>query len=208
MTPAQLTRVLRLLELLRSRKSVDMATLERESGVSQRSVFRYLKAMQEAGILIEYDRVAKRYRLDRTRESSPWNLELNEIGFVVFALDLLSLHVEGSISKMIAEIREKILDQQPYTSPGSFDSFRNRINSLMGLPDLTPALMMAQLNIAIEMGKAVVVEAKTSDSEVTTIRVDKPRARFSSSQWWLCEAHSDRCYAMKDLVSVRVDTGS
>lgn len=205
MTPAQLTRVLRLLELLRSRKTVDMATLERESGVSQRSVFRYLKAMQDAGIPIDYDRHTRSYRLDRTRESSPWNLELNEIGLVVFALDLLGLHVGEQPRLMIAAARGKILDQQPLASHAVFDSFRNNVSNLLALPDLTPALIMAQLNVAIEMEKAVEVEVKISDSDTTTARVEQPQARFTDSKWWLCEARGDRCFDFNDLVSISVD---
>ena len=74
----KLKRIFKLLEIVRLERNVRPDYISKRLGISKRQVFRYISALQEAGVPIVYNRIGG-YKISASFYIPPINLSKNEI---------------------------------------------------------------------------------------------------------------------------------
>ena len=98
-------RLLYILNLLRSRKSLNAARLAEECHVTERSIYRDLISLSEANVPIYYDRG---YKLASDNFLPPLNFTLEEYRYLKLAIESSPLNSAGRGGDLLSHIRAKI----------------------------------------------------------------------------------------------------
>jgi predicted DNA-binding transcriptional regulator YafY len=98
-------RLLYILNLLRSRRNLNAASLARECGVTERTIYRDIVSLSEANVPIYYD---NGYKYASGNFLPPLNFDIDEYLTLVKALETSPLAQAGQSRKLIKSIRSKI----------------------------------------------------------------------------------------------------
>lgn len=98
-------RLLHILNLLRSRKNLNAASLAEECGVTERSIYRDILALSEANIPIYYD---SGYKLASGNFLPPLNFDIEEYHSLKMALESSPLNQADHHGKILARILAKV----------------------------------------------------------------------------------------------------
>lgn len=98
-------RLLYILNLLRSRRNLNAASLARECGVTERTIYRDIVSLSEANVPIYYD---NGYKYASGNFLPPLNFDIDEYLTLVKALETSPLAQAGHSRKLIKSIRGKI----------------------------------------------------------------------------------------------------
>src|ERR1700741_4296544 len=88
MNNKRIIRIIRLLNLLQFGEGHNCSSLAKACGVQRRTILRDLRTLHEAGVPVEYDRKARRYRVGSTSYLPPTDFTAEE------ALALVALAAE------------------------------------------------------------------------------------------------------------------
>lgn len=98
-------RLLFILNLLRTRRNLNAASLARECGVTERSIYRDITSLSEANVPIYFD---NGYKLASDNFLPPLNLDFEEYTCLKLALDSTPLQKTGTYTRPLKRIRAKI----------------------------------------------------------------------------------------------------
>lgn len=98
-------RLLYILNLLRTRRNLNAASLARECGVTERSIYRDITSLSEANVPIYFD---NGYKLASDNFLPPLNLDFEEYTCLKLALDSTPLQKTGTYTRPLKRIRAKI----------------------------------------------------------------------------------------------------
>ncbi|MCP4684001.1 MAG: YafY family transcriptional regulator [bacterium] len=98
-------RLLYILNLLRSRKTLNAERIARECGVTERSIYRDIISLSEANIPIYYDRG---YKLASDNFLPPLNFTFEEYRCLKLALESSPLARTGANASLLKQIRAKV----------------------------------------------------------------------------------------------------
>lgn len=98
-------RLLYILNLLRTRRNLNAASLARECGVTERSIYRDIIALSEANVPIYYD---NGYKLATDNFLPPLNFDFDEYNCLRMALDSSPLAKTGKYAPLLKKVRAKI----------------------------------------------------------------------------------------------------
>jgi len=102
---AKYDRLLYILNLLRSRKTLNAARIARECEVTERSIYRDIISLSEANIPIYYDRG---YKLASDNFLPPLNFTFEEYRCLKLALESTPLENTGANAVLLKQIRAKV----------------------------------------------------------------------------------------------------
>ncbi len=102
---AKYDRLLYILNLLRSRKTLNAARIARECEVTERSIYRDIISLSEANIPIYYDRG---YKLASDNFLPPLNFTFEEYRCLKLALESTPLENAGAKTALLKQIRAKV----------------------------------------------------------------------------------------------------
>ena len=102
---AKYDRLLYVLNLLRSRKSLNAARLAEECGVTERSIYRDIISLSEANVPIYYD---NGYKLASGNFLPPLNFSFEEYSCLKLALESSPLEMTGHNANLLRQIRAKV----------------------------------------------------------------------------------------------------
>ncbi len=98
-------RLLYILNLLRTRRNLNAASLARECGVTERSIYRDIIALSEANVPIYYD---NGYKLATDNFLPPLNFDFDEYNCLRMALDSSPLAKTSKYAPLLKKVRAKI----------------------------------------------------------------------------------------------------
>jgi predicted DNA-binding transcriptional regulator YafY len=131
MNVKRITRLIDLLQRLQSGQGGDADGLAEACGVSRRTVFRDIETLREAGLPIEYDAEAQRYRIDAAHFLPPTNLTLEEALSVVLLAGRVGELERDTLFAAAIGAAEKIEASLP-------PSMRERLSEVADSIDLRP----------------------------------------------------------------------
>jgi predicted DNA-binding transcriptional regulator YafY len=131
MNAKRITRLIDLLQRLQSGQGGDADGLAEACGVSRRTVFRDIETLREAGLPIEYDAEAQRYRIDAAHFLPPTNLTLEEALSVVLLAGRVGELERDTLFAAAIGAAEKIEASLP-------SSMRERLSEVADAIDLRP----------------------------------------------------------------------
>jgi predicted DNA-binding transcriptional regulator YafY len=98
-------RLLYILNLLRTRRNLNAASLAKECGVTERSIYRDIIALSEANVPIYYD---NGYKLATDNFLPPLNFDFDEYNCLRMALESSPLAKTGKYAPLLKKVRAKI----------------------------------------------------------------------------------------------------
>lgn len=121
-------------------------------GVSRRTVFRDVKSLKQAGVPVEFDEGAKRYRIDGAHYLTPTNLTLVEALAVVLLAERHSRSGEDALLTAAGAAADKIRAGLPAAMQDRLDEVEDAVefrppptNPLLGQGDVHDTLLNATL---------------------------------------------------------------
>ncbi len=193
-------RLLYILNLLRSRRNLNAASLARECGVTERSIYRDILALSQANIPIYYDRG---YKLASDCFLPPLNFGHEEYQLLKMVLESSPLRITGKYSELADQVMAKV-------EAGMSESVKNeqRLHppathiSWMSTIDLNRATRsFADLEKAIQEYRAIEVEYESIESGVAT-RVLEPYFVVFRARAFYFVAY---CRMRQDFRTFRID---
>jgi predicted DNA-binding transcriptional regulator YafY len=110
MSMSKYDRMLYILNLLRSRKNLNAASLAKECGVTERSIYRDIISLSEANVPIYYD---NGYKLTTDNFLPPLNFTFEEYTALRLALESTPLNLTGKYGEILKQIRAKVESNLP-----------------------------------------------------------------------------------------------
>lgn len=108
-------KIIKLLDLLGSRRVVNMKTIMEELDIPKRTAFRYITSLKDAGIPVEYDDQAHGYVLGGRKppQKQTFDLSVHQALMVVIAMNLAKCQVNEVYREHIDEVLQKLTDSLP-----------------------------------------------------------------------------------------------
>jgi len=130
---AKYDRLLYILNLLRTRRSLNAGMLAKECGVTERTVYRDIVALSEANIPIYYD---KGYKYASDNFLPPLNFSIDEYLILKTALDSSPLNTDSRHRDLIKSIKSKIdaclspvvKEKKKYTHPKTMVDIKSTVS--------------------------------------------------------------------------------
>ena len=110
MSMSKYDRMLYILNLLRSRKNLNAASLAKECGVTERSIYRDILSLSEANVPIYYE---NGYKLATDNFLPPLNFTFEEYTALRLALESTPLNLTGNYGEILKNIRAKVESNLP-----------------------------------------------------------------------------------------------
>jgi len=199
---SRLVMVLRVLDLLQHRRSVSREVLVRETGATERTVYRLLRSLFEAGIPVHYDQETQGYGLDSPPRRTNLELTLQELTLAVFALDLLSEIVGPAYREMLVEARSRLIRCHPLDLGGIFCGHES-IAAVDGVGGIDMALNSALVSTAIEASRAVEVDIEGEDG-LSRHAVAAPSLVYKALEWLIVDKCSSKSLALSTARAIRI----
>lgn len=200
-------RLLYILNLLRSRRNLNAASLAKECGVTERSIYRDILALSQANIPIYYDHG---YKLASDCFLPPLNFGQEEYQFIKMALESSPLRLTGKYGELADQVMAKV-------EAGISDSVRNEQRrhpqathvSLMSTADLDRAAdHFADLEKAIQDYRVIEVEYESIHSGISQRILEPYFVVFRARAFYFvayCRMRQDfRTFRMDRVKSLRV----
>jgi predicted DNA-binding transcriptional regulator YafY len=102
--------MLHILNLLRSRRNLNAATLAEECGCTERSIYRDIISLSEANVPIYYD---NGYKLATDNFLPPLNFSFEEYSALRLALESTPLNLTGKYGEILRQLRAKVESNLP-----------------------------------------------------------------------------------------------
>lgn len=137
METPRLDRLLRILAALQSGRSYSANALAEFAGIKRRTIFRDLKDLTRAGVLIAYDRATKRYFIEGAKLKAPDGWTHREVMALLMALRLCEVKpsivdppaLSGALRKLESQLPKPVRAQcQPYLDALAFQHKQVRDN--------------------------------------------------------------------------------
>lgn len=162
--------LINLMMLLHTRNSVSTAEIAKRFDISQRTAFRHIRRLSQAGLPVYYDRRLKGYRLMRSMLIKLADLNLNEAILLMTALKLLSENTNDNYRIAVNSLITKIISSQNIDFEEIWDSVTAQNIGSNNDHDLSACLTNVILQMAIRFNKPAHLIVKDADG-CTPLRV-------------------------------------
>ena len=179
-------RLLQLINLLNSRRSVTLDMIKRTCGIPERTAYRYLNAISEVDVPVYFDKETRAYRLTQKSPSGIDDLSLGDTVLVVAALKLLNRFVSEDYSDEIGRLLTKVLVRQELPVEEALPIIDDHVTGIDKSERLTETLSSALIHTAIACNKKVEVTTGHNSSPESTLTIGSP-ALFFKDSWQLHE---------------------
>jgi predicted DNA-binding transcriptional regulator YafY len=187
---AKSDRLLLILNLLRSRRNLKASDLADECEVSERTIYRYIQVLTEAGVPIYFDRG---YRLLSQAFLPPLNFTVSELLTLYISLNSEPIQSVNCLRKSAKQISAKLDSLMPEKIKVDFEKIKKQIvvQSEDGRPPQGVALVFELLRKAIWAEKKIELRYdSTGSSEV--IKLVPKTLLYKKGNWYLAGLVQDK----------------
>ncbi len=177
-------RLLYILNKLDRRERVRVPDLAQELEVSERTVYRYLNSLMEAGFPIYYDKERGTYAFTRNFSLRRALLETEEVLILALARRFLEPLLGEAALRTLNQIEKKIA-----TSPHTTFSHFAEVFGIQGLCDPPHLLdLLKDLSSAIREHRVMKIEYQKEPGETPEAREIEPYFVFFTGEFWYVHA--------------------
>jgi predicted DNA-binding transcriptional regulator YafY len=183
--------LLQLVMLLRARRSTTAAALAEDLGVSVRTVYRYVRELEDAGVPIEGE-AGVGYRLGRGFELPPMVLSVDEIEALALGIRMVEQQADAELALAATTLRMRLEGALPAPIRDAFG--RTQLFAPRAFAPPGRSEHLAVVRRAIATGRRLAF-GYTDRAAVRTDRVVRPLAiyywggKFTVAAW--CEQRAD-----------------
>jgi len=198
----RISRLIALLSLLQTKRIVTSTKLATQFGVSSRTIYRDLKALEEAGVPIVTEE-GKGYSLMEGYKIPPVMFTENEAGALVTAEQLVLKNRDSSLIKEYTGAITKIKAVLLYSTKEKVELLSNRIAVSATLPNANKSDSLSLIQTALTSFKVLNITYCSEHKEEKTERKIEPFALYYNLQEsWTLIAY---CRLRKDYRMFRLD---
>ena len=179
-------KVASVMNLLLHRRRVPLRMISQTCGISDRTSYRYINALSEAGIPLYYDQNRGGYRLVRDRKHLVPGTSPSETALAVLAFRLLrqtsGKHYEADIDGII----QKILVNQESEAFDLILKGHHEVSFGETRPMYLESTHIALITLAVELRKSIRVILLCDDDNCKSIRMRMPALQYRDG-WCLLD---------------------
>lgn len=187
MEKKRLTRLTEIHLLLQSKSMVNASEMAGKFGVSVRTIYRDIRALEEAGVPIITEE-GKGYSLMPGYNLPPVMFDEAEANALITAGQILAQYQEASLVANYEKALQKIKAVLKYSQKGKADLLEQRLQFRPALAAKSTSAVLIQLQTAITNFKLVHLRYTSLQNE-TTERLIEPFALYSTFENWVLIAH-------------------
>jgi predicted DNA-binding transcriptional regulator YafY len=197
---SRLSRLVTILILLQSKRLVTASFIAQKFGISTRTAYRDIKALEDAGVPILTEE-GKGYSLMHGYNIPPVMFNEKEANALITAQQLVATNKDASFVKNYIDAITKIKAVLKYNTKDKADLLAARIHFRIN-PNLErTSNYLSEIQLAITNLKVIVINYCSENSEITTRKVE-PLALYSTQENWILIAY---CHLRKERRSFRLD---
>lgn len=196
----RLTRLTNILLHLQSKRVVTSQELADKFEISQRTVYRDIKALEEAGVPI-IGEVGTGYCLMDNYRIPPVMFTEQEINALLTAQQILKKQSDKSLQKSFDDLAIKVKALLKYSAKEKVEKLENRI-MIFGDNKASKTEFLSIIQSAIVNLQVLKIEYHSIHSDTITDRNIEPLAVYFTKDNWLVIAH---CQLRNELREFRID---
>jgi predicted DNA-binding transcriptional regulator YafY len=197
----RLSRLTAMITLLQTRKLITATEISKKYNISIRTVYRDIKALEEAGIPICTEE-GKGYFLMEGFRLPPVMFTEKEANALITAQQLVSKNKDASFIEDFSEAINKIKSVLRNKTKDKADLLSNRIVFRQNIENKRTSSYLSQFQMALTNFNLVEIQYHVPDKNETTSRILEPFALYSTQENWLLIAW---CLLRKDYRTFRLD---
>lgn len=174
---AKIENLLLILHLLISRRSVQLETIVKECGISERTAFRYLRSLEAAGFPLFFDKDCNGYRLI-SRNGALAALSPAELSAVFLGVDLLETILSPAQLEVFRRVKLKL---ESFMTPEVQKELGRLIRSVANSSDsrqLREHLIISLLKSAQMQNLKVRLHCRDGKAGISVTELNHPTLRF------------------------------
>lgn len=196
----RLSRLTNILLHLQSKMVVTSKELSDKFGISQRTVYRDIKALEEAGVPI-IGEIGTGYCLMEGYRIPPVMFTEPELNALLTAQQIISKQSDKSLQKNYDNLILKVKALLKYSAKEKLETLENRI-LIFGIEEPSKTDFLSLIQSAIVNFQILEIRYHTHYSDSITDRLVEPHAVYFSKGKWLLIAH---CRFRGELREFRID---
>jgi predicted DNA-binding transcriptional regulator YafY len=170
-----------LLNLLHHRRAVDVNTMVRECGISERTAYRYVRSLEAAGFPVYFDAEVRGYRLvDKNGAFS--RLSPEESAAVLFALEFLECSLIPDNFSPIHRARTKLRLHLSSEMPGFLADTLAAISTLDQMSPVKEMLIVALVRFACHLKRSIKIYHHDRDESNVLTEIRSPKLVYDK-EW-------------------------
>lgn len=193
------TNLIIVLNLLQSRRVVPRPLICKICGVTNRTAYRYIDSLSEAGYPVYYDKRNGGYRLSRSNSQTLQNLSPSDHGLIIAALEFLANHVNTLYQQRIHEITKLLATAHDLPLESFLTDWSRCIKGNKEPADLSEMLVTSLMRFAITNSRSVRLLNSNIDSD-SSIEIKNPTLKFAGK--WLLDDKEGSEQSVIDISSV------
>ncbi|MBD3401540.1 hypothetical protein GF420_01490 [candidate division GN15 bacterium] len=183
---SKLDKLFLLINLLYSRRTVSLKTIQQVCQVPERTAYRYINTISEANIPVYYDRHSRTYQLNNRQELDIGSLDINEKVLVVVGLRLLAGQVGETYRNDIDRLAHKLFSRVDLPLEEIWQALTtvdNRGEDELEAPQL---VALAKIYAAVLAQRSLMVVHGESGDNATEEQFESPAMQFRD-EWRLVD---------------------
>ncbi len=197
----RLSRLTAILTQLQTKRLLTASELAHKFSVSNRTIYRDIKALEQAGIPILTEE-GKGYTIMEGYRIPPIMFTESEANALITAEQLIQKNKDGSFVKNYSEAISKIKSVLGYNTKDKVNLLSNRIVFRQNHEKDRTSNFLSTLQLALTGFHLVNINYHSPDTNQTTERTIEPFAIYSTQENWLLIAF---CRLRKDFRAFRLD---
>jgi predicted DNA-binding transcriptional regulator YafY len=199
---SRLSRLTAILTILQSKRLITSTELAKKFGVSTRTIYRDIRALEDAGIPVFSDE-GKGYSLVDGYRLPPVSFTESEANALITAEHLISANSDQSLIENFSSAISKIKATLRYETQDRVELLSNRIYVWQGSAEETRSKYLSTLQLAITNHQLVKIKYQSVNHAQISERIVEPFATYKLDDYhWLLTA---RCRLRDDFRNFRID---
>ena len=183
---SKLNKLIQILNLLYHRRTVTIEKIREFCRVSERTAYRYIRAISEANVPVYYDSDQSGYRLNKSRVIDFGGWIPSEVALTVAALQYLANNLDDNYRKDIDLLLNRIVTQQSLPFERFWESWKESLER-SNPESLQKLLTSTLITFAVNQNREVSLKMNGGETDVDQLSIKKPVLQFSGD-WVLSDA--------------------
>jgi predicted DNA-binding transcriptional regulator YafY len=187
---SKLNKLIQILNLLYHRRTVTIEKIREFCRVSERTAYRYIRAISEANVPVYYDSDESGYRLNKSRVIDFGGWIPSEVALTIAALQYLANSLDDDYRKDIDLLLNRIVTQQSLPFERFWESWKESLSRSTDPKALQQLLTSTLINFAVNQNREVSLKMNGGESEEENLSIKEPVLQFKGN-WVLSDAQHE-----------------
>jgi len=182
----KIEKILILLGMLKTDIAIDIGTIQRKLEITERTAYRYINTLIDAGIPVHYEPELRGYRVLTPIKMNIDSFNIGELFLIIIGLELLSKRVKEHYQTQIGQLKEKISARRIHLIDELLESLSTTEILETGDQDLSQFVIDRFIHYANQNKETLQLIYQDNGSGLKKTTIKKPGLRFRNG-WEVCE---------------------